>query len=296
MVQKSQIIQAHLISHPCRPQGECFRVFFCNSTKATVRSLCTLQATRTRTGVQRRCDAHHRAGRRLGCGGPSRRCSARTSLSSGGEPSTLAAPWRGNDNSEAAKDLAAAKARNPDHRCTLAAVLLARRWGGADRARVRARSRTNWTASALQRPATSMASTTSRHRGVRNSSGYVRSLLARAMRRAAPTVLRWCRRVVSTASWTPPQRGSPLAITSMRRSSCPWVAMLRSRRRTLAATVAPASLQMRAAARSCGGPRSSCFDLRPGGTSPATMTQRSCHLTRGGCGGSRIETSAAKKP
>ena len=56
-------------------------------------------------GVQRRCDAHYRAGRRLGCGGLSR------SLRSGGEPLTLAAPWRGSDNS---------------------AVLLACRWGGAD--------------------------------------------------------------------------------------------------------------------------------------------------------------------
>ena len=137
--------------------------------------------------MQRTCDAHSRAGRRLGCGGLSSRCSASTSLRSGGEPSTLAAPWRGSDNSGAAKDLAAAKARNPDHRCTHAAVLLARRWGGADRARQRARSRTNWTASALQRPATSMASTTRRHCGARKSSGYVRSLLERVAL-ATPTM------------------------------------------------------------------------------------------------------------
>ena len=47
-------------------------------------------------------------------------------------------------------------------------------------------------------------------------------------------------KVVSTESCTPPQRGSSLAITSIRRSSWRGVARFRSRTRTLAATVAPA--------------------------------------------------------
>ena len=64
-----------------------------------------------------------------------------------------------------------AKARMPDHRCAQALAQLARRCAGADRARLRARSRTNSTASELQRPATSMASTTNRHRWARMSSG-----------------------------------------------------------------------------------------------------------------------------
>ena len=38
----------------------------------------------------------------------------------------LTVPWKGSNNSEAAKNLAAANAKNPDHRCTHVAVLLAR--------------------------------------------------------------------------------------------------------------------------------------------------------------------------
>ena len=79
-------------------------------------------------------------------------------------PSTLAGPRGGADWSEAAKARAAAKARMPDHRCTQALAQLARRCAGADHARPRAGSRTNSTASELQRPATSMAGTTSWHR------------------------------------------------------------------------------------------------------------------------------------
>ena len=59
-------------------------------------------------------------------------------------------------------------------RCTHAVVLLARGWGGADRAWQWQQKRTNWTASLLQRPATLMANTTRRHRGARKSSGQVR--------------------------------------------------------------------------------------------------------------------------
>ena len=59
--------------------------------------------------------------------------------------------------------------------------------------------------------------------------------------------------VASTAIWAPRQMGSPLATTSMRRPSPAGTSRLRSRRATCDATWAPASLQMRAAARSRGG-------------------------------------------
>ena len=51
-----------------------------------------------------------------------------------------------------------------------------------------------------------------------------------------------------------PPSASPLAMTSKRRSSCRAASTLRSRSRTLRATVAPASRQRRAAARSRGPP------------------------------------------
>ena len=90
-------------------------------TEGPVPSLCRRQSTRKEAAVPSgvECDAvaaHHRAGKRLAGGGLSRRCSARTSLRSGRRRSTLR--WRGTDNSEAAKDLAAANARNLDHRCS----------------------------------------------------------------------------------------------------------------------------------------------------------------------------------
>ena len=58
--------------------------------------------------------------------------------------------------------------------------------------------------------------------------------------------------VASTAIWAPCHMGSPLATTSMRRPSPAGTSRLRSRRATCDATRAPASLQMRAAARSRG--------------------------------------------
>ena len=105
---------------------------------------------------------------------------------------------------------------------------------GTARSRHRARRRTNWEASGLQRPPTSE----------RSNSGLVPSLALRARPRAAPWYWRWCRRaaplasrggtrVVSTASCSPPQSGSPFAMTSMRRSSRRSGWMLRSRTRTL---------------------------------------------------------------
>ena len=59
--------------------------------------------------------------------------------------------------------------------------------------------------------------------------------------------------VVSMANWLPPQRGKPFAMTSIRRLSMRWtVGMLRSEIRVCVVTLAPASLQTRAAARSKG--------------------------------------------
>ena len=62
-------------------------------------------------------------------------------------------------------------------------------------------------------------------------------------RRAAPLASRGETKVVSTTSCTSPKSGSPFAMTSMRRSSRRSGWMLRSRTRTLQATVAPASRQ-----------------------------------------------------
>ena len=56
-------------------------------------------------------------------------------------------------------------------------------------------------------------------------------------------------------NWFPPQRGKPFAMTSIRRFSMRWtVGMLRSESRVCVVTLAPASLQTRAAARSNGVP------------------------------------------
>ena len=97
--------------------------------------------------------------------------SARTSLSKGDSPSTLAVLGIGKESKLAAKDLAAATDNNPDHRPTKAAIVAARCRGRAARARARANNRTKLAASALQRPPTSMPRTTKRHRDARPNSG-----------------------------------------------------------------------------------------------------------------------------
>ena len=62
--------------------------------------------------------------------------------------------------------------------------------------------------------------------------------------------------MVSSARWAPFHRGRPLAMTSMRRSSCWWGwLILRSSTLVFVVARAPASLQMRAVARSSGPPR-----------------------------------------
>ena len=192
--------------------------------------------------------------------------SARTSLRSGMSPSTLAVPDKGRERRLAAKVRAAAKARSADQRNTKAAVHAARWAGRAARALLRARSLTNSAAWGLQRPPTSMPSTTNRQRRPEASSGYARALARSATRKAAPAVrplsrrgmpaaVRGDTRVVSTASCTPPHKGRPLAMTSMRLSSWRKRTTLRSRTRACIATVAPASRHTLAAARSSGPPR-----------------------------------------
>ena len=106
-----------------------------------------------------------------------------------------------------------------------------------------------------------MPRTTSRHRLLRMSSGYVRSFLRRAsvkavpaycpaVRRGGPSMVRGETMVVSTASWTPPKL-EPFATTSMRGSSCLWMwSRFKSVTKVLVVTHAPASRHMRAAARS----------------------------------------------
>ena len=73
--------------------------------------------------------------------------------------------------------------------------------------------------------------------------------------RASPAAVSGDTMVVSTASWAPFHKGSPLAMTSMRRSSKRETATLRSRTRVFVVTRAPASRHTRAAARSSGQPR-----------------------------------------
>ena len=142
-----------------------------------------------------------------------------------------------------------------------------RRMAGACLALDLARRRMNVAASWLHLPPTSMARTTNLHRRDWRSSGYVRSLLRRAVWMAAPRYVPPCRRgcpsrvngetnVVSIANWAPPHRFKPLAMTSIRLSS--WrrrCSRLRSATRVLVVTRAPASQQMVAAARSKGTPR-----------------------------------------
>ena len=102
-----------------------------------------------------------------------------------------------------------------------------------------------------------------RQRRACRSSGEARCLRSTAWSRARPGwwSARWrgwpSRRtgltiVASPAIWAPCQMESPLATTSMQRPSPAGTSRLKSRSATCDATRAPASLQMRAAARSKG--------------------------------------------
>ena len=122
-------------------------------------------------GPAARCSHTHRHYARGEARGGDSAESARTSLSKGGSPPTLAVLEIGRESKLAAKDLAAATGNNPDHRPTTAAMVAARYRGRAVRARARANNRTKLAASALQRPPTSMPRTIKRHRDARPNSG-----------------------------------------------------------------------------------------------------------------------------
>ena len=111
------------------------RTFFCWSR----RSQCSATA--------RLASLH---GRRLAMGGGMAE-STRTSLRSGGSPSTLAVPPSGSDRRLAAKVRAAAKEMRDDQRSVKAEVAAARQVAGTARARQRASKRTKLAASLLQR-------------------------------------------------------------------------------------------------------------------------------------------------
>ena len=181
--------------------------------------------------------------------------------------SVLLLPAQSKSRRLAAKACWAAWVRMADQRERREASTALRRMLGTALAFVWAKRRRKVVASGLHRPPVSMARTTSLHLLERRSSGYVRSLDLRASWSAAPAYwparLRgWLEevkgdtRVVSTASCAPPHNGSPLAITSILLSSCRLMwSRLRSLRRVLVVTLAPASRQTLAAALSKGIPR-----------------------------------------
>ena len=92
--------------------------------------------------------------------------------------------------------------------------------------------------------------------GSRNLKSSLQNVHGVCYGRGSPLVVRGETRVVSMASWAPWNNGRPLAMTSMRRLSMRSTdGRLRSERRVLVETRAPASRHTRAAARSRGQPR-----------------------------------------
>ena len=167
---------------------------------------------------------------------------------------------------EAAKACMLACVSRADHRAMSVVMVACLSGAGVALALAWASRRRNCVASVLQRPPTSIANTTKRHLPAPTNSGYVRSLLRRAVWRAAPAYWpprrRGCAslvsgetRVVSTASWAPCHIGSPFAMTSMVRSSkCCTAGMLRLLSLVCMVTRAPASWHTLAAACSSGTP------------------------------------------
>ena len=125
------------------------------------------------------------AGRRLGAGrGPG--ASARSWLQAGSLPSTLVRWAQSWSRRLAAKACNAAWVNMAVQRLMRAAATECWRRCGACRALACARSVTNLAASSLHLPPVSMPRTTSRHRRLWRSSGYVRSFLRRASINAVP--------------------------------------------------------------------------------------------------------------
>ena len=176
----------------------------------------------------------HRPGSRLGAVGVDGAW-VRSCPRGGRTPSplrALSADWLSRD---AANACITACVRMADHRAMKEATTVCRKGAGVSRALVWAMSRRKVTASGLQRPPTSKARTTRQHLFDPASSGYVRSLFCRAVCNAAPAYWPPRRRgcaapvkgetsVVSMASWEPCHNGSPVAVTSMVRSSTRWTA------------------------------------------------------------------------
>ena len=206
--------------------------------------------------------ALHRTRLRAANGSPP---SASTSLTKGGGPSTPAAEWAGKAKRLAAYARLAPAAKKEDQRRAKAADTAPRTRGGTLLARARASRCTKSTVSGLKRPPTSSARTTSLQRESGRRELRVCALLGPpglAQGCALGSVLvaprGTCRgqgRHQRTASCMPPHRGKPLAMTSIRRSSPGTLPTLRSLTNVCIATTAPASRQMRAAARSSGPPR-----------------------------------------
>ena len=161
---------------------------------------------------------------------------------------------------EAAKACMLACVSKADHRAMSVVMVACLSGAGVALALAWASRRKNCVASVLHRPPTSSANTTRRHLPAPTNSGYVRSLLRRAVWRAVPAYWpprrRGCAslvsgetRVVSTASWAPCHIGSPFAMTSMVRSSKRCTAgMLRLLSLVCMVTRAPASRHTLAAA------------------------------------------------
>ena len=180
-------------------------------------------------------------------------------------PSPASRGWTGSWRRVCAWARMAASAARAVQRRVKARAVATCGQGARVRPRTRARRRRNASVLVLKRPPTSRPKTTRRHRPrpPSCSSGYVRCLRRAACssaspgRASAPGLACPSRRtgltnVVSTAICAPCHRGRPLATTSILRPSVAGASRLRSRRAMLVATRAPASRQMRAAARSRG--------------------------------------------
>ena len=172
----------------------------------------------------------------------------------------------GSSKRDAATALAAVQENKEPHLRRQACSTLLRSKEGSECAFAWARELRNDFVSWDHRPQTSTASTTNRARPGRPTSfGYLRSFRCRAackatpsamVRRGSPSAWRVLTMVVSTASCTPPKRGSPPATTSsLRPSPAIGSATSRSRSRTFVATRPPASRQVRATTLSNGHPR-----------------------------------------
>ena len=189
------------------------------------------------------------------CGGWTE-ASERSWLVDGPSPSTVLVPAQSKSRRLAAKACWAAWVGMADQRERREASTAWRRMSGAALAFVWASKRRKVVASWLHRPPLSRAKTTSMSfPWICVRPGVLLLCIGRHVggvdwRRSEDT------KVVSTASCAPPHNGSPLAITSILLSSCrAMCSKLRSLSRVLVVTLAPASRQTLAAARSKGTPR-----------------------------------------